>query len=185
MVTYPGDAPYEEYPYRTHENDGLHITRVLMETHTGTHFDAPFHMIRDGKKVGDYPMERFLGKATVIECMDPVIDAEDIPKKHQAFVLFKTGNSERYNAFEKSFAHLSAEGAERLVEDGTKLVGVDYLSVDAFGSDNFEVHKILMRADILILEGLVMANVAPGDYDLICLPLKMFQDAAPCRAILL
>ncbi len=185
MVTYPGDAPYEEYAYKTHERDGLHITRVLMETHTGTHFDAPFHMIPNGKKVSDYPLSRFMGRATVVECDTSPIGPQNIPERHQDFILFKTLNSRRYDTFHTDFAHLSPEAAGKLVDDGTKLVGVDYLSVDAFRSPGFEVHRILMKADILIIEGLVLDQVNPGEYDLVCFPLNMSQDAAPCRAALL
>ena len=69
LISYPGDAKYEEYEYFTHEKDHVHIMRVIMETHSGTHFDAPYHMLKDGKKADEIPLENFIGKATVVSVL--------------------------------------------------------------------------------------------------------------------
>lgn len=184
LIAYPGDASYEEYEYYTHEKNGVHIMRVMMETHSGTHFDAPYHMIADGKKANEIDLENFVGKATVVEVEGNQIGKEDIPESHREIVLFKTRNSGLYGKFDTSFTYLSLDGADRLVEHGVKLVGIDYLSIEKFGSPEPVVHRKLLGNGVVIVEGLYLKDVVPGDYEFICLPLKMSQDGAPCRAVL-
>ncbi len=186
MITYPGDTPYEEYEYKTHERDGVHIMRVLMETHSGTHFDAPYHMLKDGKRADEIPLENFMGKASVITVNNNSIGPDDIPEQLESIVLFHTKNSDIYTSeFNKDFVYLTIDGAKELVKRNIKLVGIDYLSIERFNSKDFEVHRLLMKNSIIILEGLYLANVPDGVYDFICLPLKMQFDGAPCRAVLL
>ncbi len=184
IINFPGDAKYEEYPYLTHKENRVHITRMLMETHSGTHFDAPFHMLEDGKKAPEVPLENFLGPCTVVEVRGREITASDIPEKHRERILFKTDNSGKYGKFDREFVYLTKEAADVLVSRGIKLVGIDYLSIEKFGSTDFTVHKTLLSNGAVIMEGLVLSDVSPGDYELICLPLRMTMDGAPCRAIL-
>lgn len=184
LITYPGDAAYEEYEYYTHEKNHVHIMRVLMETHSGTHFDAPYHMLPDGETADKVPLEKFFGKCTVVEVQAPSIEAVHIPENHHSIVLFKTKNSGLYDKFDTGFTYLSEEAAKKLVEDGVKLVGIDYLSIEKFGSPEPVVHKTLLRNGVVIVEGLYMKEVKPGEYEFVCLPLKMSSDGAPCRAIL-
>jgi arylformamidase len=185
MITYPGDAHYEEYPYKTHEKDHVHITRVLMETHSGTHFDAPFHMLPDGKKASEIPLDQFQGRASVVYCSGAEIREEDIPSRHESIVLFKTKNSEKYSEhFDTGFTYIGLGAAKKLVADGCKLVGIDYMSVEKFNSPEPVVHKTLLRADVIIMEGLYLKDVQPGEYNFMCLPLRMSEDGAPCRAVL-
>ncbi len=184
MITYEGDLPYEEYEFRTHERDRVHIMRVLMETHTGTHVDAPYHMIANGKKVSEFDIDRFVGKALVVEVHGDRIDESDVPSSIPGIVLFKTKNSNLYDRFHREYAYLTLSAARKLAKEGAKVVGIDYLSVERFGSTDFEAHKELMSNDVAIVEGLMLANVAPGLHDFICLPLKMDEDGAPCRAII-
>lgn len=186
MATYLGDLPYEEYEYKSHENDGVHIMRILMETHSGTHFDAPYHMLKDGKRADEISLENFMGKASVITVNSDYIGPENIPRKLENIVLFHTKNSNMYTSdFSKDFVYLTPDGASELVKRNIKLVGIDYLSIEKFGSKNFNAHKLLMKNNIIIVEGLYLANVPDGVYDFICLPLKMQFDGAPCRAVLL
>jgi arylformamidase len=185
MITYPGDAHYEEYAYKTHEKDHVHITRVLMETHSGTHFDAPYHMLPDGKKASEIPLEQFQGKATVVYCQGTEIRDEDIPSRHEDIVLFKTMNSEKYSDnFDTGFTYIGLSAAKKLVADRCKLVGIDYLSVEKFNSPEPVVHKTLLQGGAIIMEGLYLKDVRPGDYNFMCLPLSMSEDGAPCRAVL-
>ncbi len=184
LVTYPGDMPYEEYEFKTHEKDHVHIMRIIMETHSGTHFDAPYHMLPDGKKADEIDLERFMGKASVIAVNGPEITDRDIPEKIEKIVLFRTQNSQKYEKFDEKFTYLSISGARKLIEKGVKVVGIDYLSIEKFGSEP-EVHKYLFRNDAVIIEGLNMSKASPGTYDFVCLPLNMGQDGAPCRAVLL
>ncbi len=184
LVTYPGDMPYEEYEFKTHEKDHVHIMRIIMETHSGTHFDAPYHMLPDGKKADEIDLERFMGKASVIAVNGPEITDRDIPEKVEKIVLFRTQNSQKYEKFDEKFTYLSISGARKLIEKGVKVVGIDYLSIEKFGSEP-EVHKYLFRNDAVIIEGLNLSKASPGTYDFLCLPLSMGQDGAPCRAVLL
>ncbi|MGC8608742.1 MAG: cyclase family protein [Thermoplasmata archaeon] len=184
LITYPGDMQYEEYEFKTHEKDHVHIMRVIMETHSGTHFDAPYHMIPDGKKANEIDLERFIGKASVIETSRKEVTDIDIPEKIEKIVLLKTPNSEKYDKFDENFTYLSLSGAKKLIQHGVKVVGIDYLSIEKFGVEP-EVHKYLFRNDAVIIEGLNLKNVNPGTYDFVCLPLDMGQDGAPCRAVLL
>lgn len=183
LITFPGDRPYEEYAYKTHDRDNVHITRVIMETHSGTHFDAPYHMIKDGIKASQIDIERFIGKATVISVAGDSIKAEDIPARVNSIVLFRTKNSDLYDEFREDYAYLTLEAAKKLVSLGVKVVGIDYLSIEKFNGDH-SVHIELLSHDAVIIEGLYMKGVEPGVYDFICLPLKMGIDGAPCRAIL-
>src|SRR5262249_3334174 len=102
-------------------------------------------------------------------------------------VIFKTKNSAFWNdtEFHSDFAHLSPAAADALVERGIELVGIDYLSIERFHSGDHAVHKALLSKEIVILEGLDLRNIEPGDYELICLPLKYVGgegDGAPARA---
>ncbi|WP_075057511.1 cyclase family protein [Thermogymnomonas acidicola] len=185
LITYPGDAAYEEYQYKTHEKDHVHIMRVLMETHSGTHFDAPYHMIRDGKRANEIPLDKFIGPVTVVQVDKDRIGPEDIPDVHRERIIFKTPNSEKYGRFDTSFTYLTPEGARKLASRRVRLVGIDYLSIERFGSPPEPLaHRELLSRDIVILEGLYLKDVEPGDYELICLPLSMYEDGAPCRAVL-
>lgn len=184
LINYPGDADYEEFEYFTHELNHVHIMRILMETHSGTHFDAPYHMIPSGKKADEIPLDNFFGKATVIEVKGDSIEPEDIPEDPTEILLFKTKNSTMYDKFHTDFTYLSLDAAKKITSKKVKLVGIDYLSIEKFGSPEPVVHKTLMKKEIIILEGLIFSNVAPGIYDFICLPLNMSEDGAPCRAIL-
>ncbi|MCL4358608.1 MAG: cyclase family protein [Candidatus Thermoplasmatota archaeon] len=185
LITYPGDAQYEEYEYYTHKKDHVHIMRVIMETHSGTHFDAPFHMLPDGRKANEVDLRKFLGKATVIEVKGDSIEPSDIPDNPTEIILFKTKNSGLYDAFHEDFTYISEEAAKKIATKNVNLVGIDYLSIEKFGIPDPVSHKTLMRKDIVIVEGLLLSNVQPGTYDFVCLPLNMGEDGAPCRAILL
>ena len=184
IINYPGDADYEEFEYFTHELNHVHIMRVLMETHSGTHFDAPYHMIPDGKKANEIPLENFFGQATVVEVDGDVIGPEHIPDNPTEIILFKTKNSNLYDSFHTDFTYLSLDAAKKIITKKINLVGIDYLSIEKFGSPDPIVHKTLMSRNIIILEGIMLKNVQPGIYEFICLPLNMSQDGAPCRAVL-
>jgi arylformamidase len=105
--------------------------------------------------------------------------------------LFKTRNSEFWNdttqGFRKDFTYIAPEAAKELVDLGVKLVGIDYLSVEKFGSEDFGTHFALLSAQVIIIEGLDLREVSAGDYELICLPLKIASgtgDGAPARTVL-
>lgn len=184
LITYPGDASFEFYPYYTHEKNGVEITRLIMETHTGTHIDAPLHAIDGGKSSGKIPLSKLMGPATVVEVTGNSVRSSDIPDTAEKRILFKTKNSGLYGSFSRDFCYISMEAAEKLVEMETELVGMDYLSIEEFGTTGMPVHKKLLGNGVVIVEGLYMKDVEPGGYELICLPMKLDMDGAPCRAIL-
>lgn len=184
LITYPGDAVFEQYDYYTHEKNGVQITRLLMETHTGTHIDAPFHALKEGGTMGSIPLSKLMGPATVVEVEGDSIRAEDLPETSEKRLLFKTKNSGLYGSFDTDFCYISLEAAQKMVDMGIELVGLDYLSIEKFGTKGMPVHKKLLGNGTVIIEGLYLKDVEPGGYDLTCLPLKLDLDGAPCRAIL-
>jgi len=193
LPTWPGDPEIKiEKALDLAKGDPATVSRISMGSHTGTHLDAPGHFLRGGKTIDQIPPEVFLGKARVYELsVSRRIDAEDLKRlswEGVERVLFKTRNSvECWNdeIFHEDFVHLCEDAAQYLVERGLKLVGIDYLSVEAFGSTSFPVHHTLLRNEVLPLEGLNLSQVEPGEYELICLPIKIKEgDGAPVRAIL-
>jgi arylformamidase len=104
-----------------------------------------------------------------------------------ARVLFKTRNSYLWNQkqFVEEFVYITPGAARSLVNEGIKVVGIDYLSVEKFGAEDFQTHRTLLEAGTIIIEGLDLREVEPGDYEMICLPLKVKDgDGAPARVVL-
>ncbi len=184
LITYPGDARYEQYPYMTHKKNGVHITRLIMETHSGTHLDAPFHALPDGKTAGALDIEKLSGPTSVVEVKGDFVSSQDIPDDVEGRVLFKTKNSGMYDSFHTDFCYISEEAANKLVDLKTEVMGIDYLSIEKFGTKGMKVHKILLGHDVVVIEGLNLLEVKPGKYEMLCLPLKMDLDGALCRAVL-
>ena len=170
------------------------VTQLCCGCHTATHVDAPNHFINGTRKVHELELEKLIGTARVVKVED---DVESIEPEHLGNletverVLFKTRNSQFWNepekGFRKDFTYISPGAARVLADAGVKLVGIDYLSVEKFGSSDFATHITLLEREIVIVEGLDLRKVAAGDYELICLPLKIISqtgDGAPARAIL-
>lgn len=174
------------------KGDPYNLSWCSMSLHTGTHMDAPFHFIQNGIGMDRMPLDTVVGRARVIEILDPEkIGAEELAShniQEGERVLFKTRNSSRdwtREPFLHDYVYLSSEAAMMIADRRVRLVGVDYLSVGGFEKNETEVHRSLLEAGIWIIEGLFMLHVQPGDYDLICLPLKFENaDGAPARAIL-
>lgn len=174
--------------------DGVNVSHLCLGLHTATHVDAPNHFIEGTRRVDELDLDKLIGKCRVVKLDDSVtaIGPEhfgDLAGMER--VLFKTKNSAFWNEPEKGFrtdfAYVSLEGARALVAAGIKLVGVDYLSVEEFGSKDHAVHITLLEKEVVILEGIDLREVPPGDYELICLPLKYrggSGDGAPARTIL-
>lgn len=192
---YKGD-PTADVEAVTQISKGAHanVSKMCFGVHTGTHVDAPNHFIDGHRRVDQLDLDKLIGKCRVIkidETSDAVLpehlgDLDGVER-----VLFKTRNSAFWNEPEKGFrtdfTYISSEAARILVDKGVKLAGIDYLSVEKFGSEDFATHITLLGAEIVIIEGVDLREIAPGDYELICLPLKYTGgggDGAPARTIL-
>lgn len=174
--------------------DAFTLSALQMSAHTGTHVDAPAHFIEGGATVDALPLDVLVGPARVVHLPDAdvitasVLDALNIPPVPSR-LLFRTRNSDLWakgvTGFREDFVALSEDAARWLVARGVRLVGVDYLSV-APAADPATVHVILLRAGVVIVEGLNLSAVPAGEYDLVCLPLKVVgAEGAPARAILI
>lgn len=168
------------------------VSHMSLGAHTGTHMDAPMHFLRKGASLETMPLDATIGPARVLEIKDrESIKPEELKSqriREGERILFKTRNSKRSwktDVFDEDFIFISKEGAQFLVDHGVQTVGVDYLSVGGFKKDGRETHEILLSAGVWVIEGLNLAKIQPGKYDLICLPLKVQRsDGAPARAIL-
>jgi arylformamidase len=194
LPTYPGDPGIQISVWSSLDNgDGANVSAVSFGAHTGTHVDAPAHFLQGAKKVEALALEVLIGEAHVIEVPDDclAIDEEFVAAScapETTRVLFKTRNSALWTSeFETNFTYLELAAAKRLVSLGVKLVGIDYLSVEKFGSKDHAVHRALLASEVIILEGLNFNGVPAGKYELICLPLRLrskLGDGAPARAVL-
>jgi arylformamidase len=193
MVHWPDDPPVSiEREQDIERGDVATVSSLSMGAHTGTHIDAPLHFFRTGKSIDTMPLTATLGRARVIEIHDPESIKPDELRPHEIQrderILFKTRNSARCwqtDDFVEDFVYISPEAARYLAAQRVQTVGVDYLSVGGFFRDGVETHHALLEAGIWIIEGLNLSSVAPGIYELVCLPLKIEGgDGAPARAIL-
>lgn len=192
---FPGDPKVKIEVFSSLENgDSANVSQVFCCAHTATHVDAPSHFIEGGKKIDELDLDKLVGICRVVELDKNVmaITAEHVENLDNVKrVLFKTRNSQFWNEFEKGFredfTYIKPEAARILVDKGIKLVGIDYLSVDKSDSVDFPTHKTLLEKEVVIIEGLDLHEVSAGDYEIICLPLKIqggTGDGAPARTVL-
>lgn len=186
MAQWPGDPPFQIERFLDQEKgDSATVSRMSLCVHTGTHMDAPLHFVRNGKSIDEVPLDAMIGPARIVEIDDAGIDdAASITReelqRHSINrgerILFRTRNSE---------GHIAPDGARYLVECGVRTIGIDKLSVGDCGEDGDETHRILLSAGIWVIEGLNLRDVEPGEYELVCLPLKLIDaEGAPARAAL-
>jgi arylformamidase len=197
LPTWPTDPAVEISDFRSFSaGDGVNVSMLNFGAHTGTHVDAPAHFIEGAGKVDSLSLEALIGEATVIEVPDDVhaIDEEFVQTHYvpgTERLLFKTRNSafwsEAEPQFHTDFTYLDLPAAKWLAEQGIKLVGIDYLSIEKYASEKHETHLALLSHGVVILEGLNLSGIAPGQYELICLPLRLRSnkgDGAPARVVL-
>ncbi len=195
LPVYRGDPAANIVRVRDYaQGDGYALSRLDLGAHTGTHVDAPLHFIRGGKTADRLDLNVLIGDARVVDFthVERTISARDLENANlpqgMERILFKTRNSALWAkpGFQEDFVALAADGAQWLVDRGVRLVGLDYLSVDVFGSADFAAHKILLGAGVVILESIALKDVGEGTYRLICLPLKLHDaEGAPARAVLI
>ena len=194
MHTYPGDAQVEVQ--RTLEigaDSHYALSRLVLGSHTGTHIDPPAHFYTNGLTADKVPLNVLVGPATVVEMSEgravtrDFLEGLHLPERTER-ILFKTTNGALWDkpAFQRRFVHVDEGAARWLVERGARLVGIDYLSAEQYGARQPTTHWALLGAGVIILEGIDLRGVPPGDYLLACLPLKIEGgDGAPARAVLI
>ena len=193
LPTWPGDPRVSlTLASSIARGDAANVSRLEAGVHTGTHVDAPVHFVEGATGIDVIPVETLVGPCLVVEADPPGLELrpEDLPDTPHSRVLFKTRNSEHWahgdTEFDTEFIAVGLELARRLVAERKLLVGVDYLSVESFHAP-FEhpVHRTLLEAQIVVVEGLDLSRVEPGEYELYCLPMKLAgSDGAPARTVL-
>ena len=170
----------------------IHETFIHINSHMGTHIDAPYHFVENGKRLNEIPLERLVGRATVVEILGvrSIGERELRPLKWVGVerVLFKTENSKHWHdgSFYEEFVYLEPEGARFLIERGIQLVGIDYLSIEKFRAEKHLTHFALLEKDVVVIEGLDLSHVGPGEYSMVALPLNLLgTDGGPTRVILM
>ena len=193
MVHWPDNPPVKIERMKDMDKGAVcNVSVMSLGAHTGTHMDAPLHFFKNGKSLDKLPLEATIGPARVVEIKDREMVRPDELRAHNLRrgerILFKTRNSSRCwktDAFIEDFVYISREAAQYLVDRGIRTIGVDYLSVGGFHRDGLETHRILLGAEVWIIEGINLSKVKPGNYELVCLPLKVLgSDGAPARALL-
>ena len=188
MVHWPDNPPIElDAVMHLDRGDICTVSALKMGLHTGTHIDGPNHFIPGAAGTDSVPLENLIGPARVVEIKDHnAVTQAELRKHnigHSERLLFKTLNSQHgWNSskFFNEFVSLAEDAAYHLAELNTLAVGVDYLSV---GSP--EVHRTLFKAGVAIIEGLNLSKVSGGEYELVCIPLRIRGgDGAPSRALL-
>ena len=191
LPTFPGDPQVQiEVVTSVANGDPANVSRIVMSSHSGTHIDVPRHFDDLGLPVDRLPLDQLMGNALVADLRGIVEVNRDVlsglPLNGVKRLLLRTDNSLLWDreGFVEDYAHVTIDGAEYLLEAGVRLVGIDFLSIEAFRG-NGDVHRLLLENGAIILEGLNLAGVEQGRYELICLPLKLSEgDGAPVRAVL-
>lgn len=193
MVNWPGDPPVRVRRVSDlSRGAAANVSALSLGVHTGTHVDAPLHFVRDAAPIDAMPLDAMIGPARVLEIHDPRrVTPEELARhdvKESQRLLLKTRNSCRdwtREPFDEEFVHLTPPAAAYLAARRVALVGVDYLSVGSFRGGGDETHRLLLQAGIWIIEGLNLGPVSSGNYELLCLPLKLSgAEGAPARAVL-
>jgi arylformamidase len=194
LTTYPGNPEFEISPVnRLAAGDSANNSRLTMGTHTGTHVDAPRHFLDDRPGVDALPLDLLIGRARVIDMphRGPITAAhlESAGLREDLRVLLRTPNSAFWNdprhAFHSEYTYVAEDGAKFLVDQGVKVVGVDYLSVEKFHTPGHPAHHALLGAGVVIIEGLNLSDADPGQYEMYCLPLRIEgADGSPARVVL-
>jgi arylformamidase len=198
MVTWPSEPPPRIDPLRRiAKGDTANVSVISISDHAGTHVDPPVHFIDGGNTIDRLPIAPLVGPCRVLEYRDQGhvsaawLERAGIPPGTER-LLFKTANSDRWRdphaSFTRDFTTINASAAKWCVDHGVKLVGVDYLSIEPQGPEKagYPVHMTLLRASVVIIEGLDLHEIAPGTYELVCAPLKIEDgDGGPARVFLI
>ena len=191
LPVFPGDPQVRIEPVaRIAQGDPANVSRISMSSHCGSHIDVSLHYNDHWVSVDHLPITLLMGSALVADLRGVAeIDAKALarlPLTGVERLLLRTDNSLLWDreGFCEEYVHLTRDGAAFLVEKKIRLVGIDYLSIERFDGDG-AVHRLLLGNGTVVLEGLNLDGIERGEYELICLPLKIKGgDGAPVRAIL-
>ena len=194
LAAWPDSAEFRLTPtMRISAGEGYNVSKLEFDLHMGTHVDAPWHCMEHGRTVENLPVDVLIGPACVAHLPDPqIITASDLESlampPDTRRLLLRTRNSELWRKgipeFREDYVALAVDAAQWVVDRGIALIGVDYLSVEPFDHGPL-AHRMLLAAEVVILEGLDLSAVEPGLYELLCLPMKIGgADGAPARAVL-
>lgn len=192
-AVYPGNPDIRIAPQQEIAKGGSsNVSSLAFGSHTGTHVDAPRHMIEGAMAIDELPLEVLMGPAMLVAFDDTVMAVgEQNLRLHElkghTRILIKTRNSKfvRDREFRRDYTYLAPDGARYLASLGVKLVGVDYFSVEQYHSGHHATHLTLLEREIVIVEGLDLSLPPMGPYDLRVLPLRLAGlDGAPARAVL-
>ena len=188
---WPGDTPVGiERVWRMEAGSPVNVARITLSPHTGAHADAPLHYDAEGAPIGEVALDTYLGRCRVIDCIGaaPAVTPghvaghlADAPPR----VLLRTYSRAPLDAWDPHFCAVAPETVDLLAKSGVRLIGIDTPSLDPQESKTMDAHQRIRAHRMAILEGLVLDAIAPGDYELIALPLRLATlDASPVRAVL-
>ena len=192
MPVFPGNPEFELHAVKRIADGGSsNVSRLVLGTHTDTHVDAPRHFFDNGIAIDALALDLLIGRARVVEIPKRGgITRDDLAAaglREDLRVLLKTPNSAFWNGegFRQDFTYLDESAASYLVEQGVKVIGIDYLSVEQFKKPGAPAHRALLSKNAIIIEGLNLSDAAPGMYEMYCLPLPVTGgDGAPARVVL-
>jgi arylformamidase len=192
VPTYPGNPEFELQPVkRIAEGGSSNVSRLVLGTHTGTHVDAPKHFFDDGPGADALALDLLIGRSRVIDLPHRGGITEDhlaaAGLREDLRVLLRTPNSAlwNWNGFHQDYTYLTEGAARYLVDQGVKVVGIDYLSVEQFHKAGAPAHHALLGAGVIVIEGLNLSDAEAGQYEMYCLPLRIGgADGAPARVVL-
>ena len=196
LFWWQGKKPEMRSVMRLSDGAPSEVTRWLIGSHTGTHIDAPRHFLEDGATVEKLPLDIFIGPVRVVDAItenDDAITAKTVEQANldgATRVLFKTSNSEKRltkKEYDFSFVGIAADGAQALVDAGVRIVGIDYVTIEARDqTDEWPTHHILCGNGVVILEGADLRNISDGTYFMCCLPMRLKgSEGAPTRTVLI
>ncbi|WP_410510210.1 cyclase family protein [Methanosarcina hadiensis] len=189
-VVMPRNPEFNKEKLASIRDEGYELYKICMSNHIGTHIDAPAHFIQDGNLISQLSLNVLIGKSLVVEIHDEhkisVDELKKVDLKDYIRVLFKTRNSKLIdeNRLTKDFVYIGKEAASYLVEKGVKLIGLDYFSIDRIEDEDKPAHIELAGNNVVVVEGINLLNVEPGEYELTALPMKINADGAPARVVL-
>ncbi|MCH8622368.1 arylformamidase [Undibacterium sp. TS12] len=190
IPVWPGDSAYSaETTWQIADGCPVKVSKITMSTHTGAHCDAPSHYDAEGKSIDEVAIDTYIGPCRVIHCIGV---AQVLPEHVQPYlsqlpqrVLFRTYRNAPQMQWDSDFPSVATATIELLAQHGVRLIGIDSPSLDPQESKTLDAHLCMKAHQMAILEGIVLDEIATGDYELICLPLKLAGlDASPVRAIL-